>query len=88
MYLQVIVLAPMYKLSPLYLSSYNQDSFNHINSPHCAMPYSVGELIDGVSLSNRLYDYVPLNYDAAIPSLQLIQKNILLPDSHSDEPGA
>ena len=55
----MIVLAPMYKLTPQYLSSYDQDKFNHTVSPHDVMPYHSGEIINHVSIACPLYDYVP-----------------------------
>ena len=55
----MIVLAPMYKLTPQYLSSYDQDRFNHTVSPQNVMPYSAGEILSHITVSCPLYDYVP-----------------------------
>jgi len=59
LHIQLIVLAPMYKLTPQYLSSYDQDKFNQTISPHHVLPYNSGEIINRVSVSCPLYDYVP-----------------------------
>lgn len=54
----VIVLAPMYKLSPVYLCSYEQDAFNLVGNAEGVIPYD--------SLASRfakvyspVFDYVP-----------------------------
>ncbi|XP_067938885.1 translation initiation factor eIF2B subunit beta-like [Watersipora subatra] len=54
----MLVLAPMYKLTPQHLSAY-QDDFNHTVSPHHVMPYSSGEILSHINISCPLYDYVP-----------------------------
>uniref|UniRef100_A0A1B6KPN8 Translation initiation factor eIF2B subunit beta n=1 Tax=Graphocephala atropunctata TaxID=36148 RepID=A0A1B6KPN8_9HEMI len=55
----VIVLAPMYKLSPQYLRSYDQDLFNSFISPEGVLNYSDGDLLDKVHVYNPVFDYVP-----------------------------
>lgn len=55
----VMVLAPMYKLSPIYMCSYEQDAFNVCESPAMVMPYSVGPLATKVHVYNPVFDYVP-----------------------------
>ena len=56
---QVIVLSPMYKLSPQYLCSYDQDSFNSFVSPQGVLDYSDGDILSKVNVYNPVFDYVP-----------------------------
>lgn len=55
----LIVCAAMFKLSPQYLCSYNQDAFNVFTSPHDVMNYSEGEILSHVQMHNPVFDYVP-----------------------------
>lgn len=55
----VIVLSPMYKLSPQYLCSYDQDSFNSFVSPEGVLNYSDGDILLNVNVYNPVFDYVP-----------------------------
>lgn len=55
----VVVLAPMYKLAPKYLCSYEQDTFNTCESPATILPYSTGELANRIHIYNPVFDYVP-----------------------------
>lgn len=55
----VIVLAPLYKLSPQFLCSYDQDTFNNFISPENVLSYAHRDLIDKVQVFNPEYDYVP-----------------------------
>ncbi|XP_069682740.1 translation initiation factor eIF2B subunit beta isoform X2 [Periplaneta americana] len=55
----VIVLAPMYKLSPQYLCSYDQDAFNSFVSPEGILEYSDGSILSKVHTYNPVFDYVP-----------------------------
>lgn len=55
----VIVLSPMYKLSPQYLCSYDQDSFNSFVSPEGVLSYSDGDILSKVNVYNPVFDYVP-----------------------------
>jgi len=50
----MMVLAPMYKLSPQYLNQ-----FNELSSPQGVMSYSAGEIHNKLNVANPLYDYVP-----------------------------
>lgn len=55
----VVVLAPMYKLSPVFLCSYEQDAFNTCASPAMVLPYSTGCLVNRTIVYNPVFDYVP-----------------------------
>lgn len=55
----VIVLAPMYKLSPVHLCSYEQDAFNVYVSPEEVLPYASGPIHSRVQTFNPVFDYVP-----------------------------
>ncbi|XP_014272490.1 translation initiation factor eIF2B subunit beta [Halyomorpha halys] len=55
----VIVLAPLYQLSPQYLCSYDQDSFNSFISPEGVLNYADGDILSKVHVYNPVYDYVP-----------------------------
>jgi translation initiation factor eIF-2B subunit beta len=52
-----IVCAPMFKLSPLYLCSYDQEGFNECVSPESVLPLNDGD--GAVQVYNPVYDYVP-----------------------------
>ncbi|XP_063231824.1 translation initiation factor eIF2B subunit beta isoform X2 [Bacillus rossius redtenbacheri] len=55
----VIVLAPMYKLSPQYLRSYDQDLFNCFVSPEGVLDLADGGILSKVHVYNPVFDYVP-----------------------------
>ncbi|CAH0386647.1 unnamed protein product [Bemisia tabaci] len=55
----VIVLAPMYKLSPHFLCSYDRDFFNTFASPEGVLSYSEASIFKGVHIYNPVFDYVP-----------------------------
>ncbi|XP_046561397.1 translation initiation factor eIF-2B subunit beta-like [Haliotis rubra] len=55
----LIVCAAMFKLSPQYLCSYDQDAFNKFVSPHSVMKFSEGEILAKVHVQNPVFDYVP-----------------------------
>lgn len=55
----LIVCAPMFKLCPKYLCSYDQDVFNKFVSPQDVMPFSEGEILSKVIVPNPVFDYVP-----------------------------
>ncbi|XP_046997704.1 translation initiation factor eIF-2B subunit beta [Schistocerca americana] len=55
----VIVLAPMYKLSPKYLCSYDQDAFNSFVSPEGVLSYADGAILSKTHVFNPVFDYVP-----------------------------
>ncbi|KAF5286910.1 hypothetical protein FQA39_LY00443 [Lamprigera yunnana] len=54
----IMVLAHMYKLSPVHLC-FEQDAFNICSSPAEVLPYSSGPMLDKVHVYNPVYDYVP-----------------------------
>lgn len=49
----------MYKLSPQYLCSYDQDLFNSFTSPEGVLHYSDGDILNKVHTYNPVFDYVP-----------------------------
>ncbi|XP_024081989.1 translation initiation factor eIF-2B subunit beta [Cimex lectularius] len=55
----VLVLAPLYQLSPKYYCSPEQNSFNSFISPEGVLAYSDGDLLTKVHTYNPRYDYVP-----------------------------
>lgn len=55
----LIVCAAMFKLSPQYLCSYDQDAFNKFVSPEEVLNYSEGDLVSKAQLTNPVFDYVP-----------------------------
>lgn len=55
----LIVCAAMFKLSPEYLCSHDQDTFNKFASPEKVMSYSKGEVIAKAHICNPIFDYVP-----------------------------
>lgn len=54
-----IVCAPMFKLSPLYLCSYDQEGFNECVSPESVLPFNEGPVASDVRVFNPIFDYVP-----------------------------
>ncbi|KAJ8305288.1 hypothetical protein KUTeg_015833 [Tegillarca granosa] len=55
----LVVCAAMFKLSPQYLCSYDQDAFNKFLSPHDVMDFSEGEILSKIQVHNPVFDYVP-----------------------------
>uniref|UniRef100_A0A6M2DC39 Translation initiation factor eIF2B subunit beta n=1 Tax=Xenopsylla cheopis TaxID=163159 RepID=A0A6M2DC39_XENCH len=55
----VIVLAPLYKLTPLYLCSQESDCFNILDNPAGTLPYNAGGVTRTVKVYNPIFDYVP-----------------------------
>ncbi|XP_026463193.1 translation initiation factor eIF-2B subunit beta [Ctenocephalides felis] len=55
----VIVLAPLYKLTPLYLCSQESDCFNILENPAGTLPYNIGGVTRAVKVYNPVFDYVP-----------------------------
>ncbi|KAK6179184.1 translation initiation factor eIF-2B subunit beta [Patella vulgata] len=55
----LIVCAAMFKLSPQYLCSYDQDAFNKFVSPHEVLQFSEGEILAKAQIHNPVFDYVP-----------------------------
>lgn len=54
----VIVCSSIFKLTPKYLRSYDQD-FNTLLSPHDVLPYSAGSVVSQASYVHPLFDYIP-----------------------------
>ena len=54
-----IVVGSLFKLSPQYVCSYDQDHINKFLSPHDVMDFSEGDIISKVSITNPVFDYVP-----------------------------
>lgn len=55
----LIVCAAVFKLSPEFLCSYDQDAFNKFVSPQEVMKFSEGEILSKVQVHNPVFDYVP-----------------------------
>ena len=55
----LIVCAAMFKLSPQFLCSYDQDAFNKFVSPQDVLNFSEGEILSKVQVNNPVFDYVP-----------------------------
>ncbi|XP_014479289.1 PREDICTED: translation initiation factor eIF-2B subunit beta [Dinoponera quadriceps] len=56
----VMVLLPLFKLSPLYLCSYKQDSFNKYISPfRGVIEANNAQLLEKIEAYNPMFDYVP-----------------------------
>eukprot|EP01135_Chromosphaera_perkinsii_P011106 Nk52_evm15s2340 gene=Nk52_evmTU15s2340 len=53
-----IVLAPMYKLCPEYICSYDLDTFNHMESPQGVLGFQKSEIVGKVAILNPTYEYV------------------------------
>ncbi|GFT06738.1 translation initiation factor eIF-2B subunit beta [Nephila pilipes] len=54
-----IVLAPLFKLTPQYVSSSDQEGFNYMLPPEDLIPYEDRELLKAVEIINPAFDYVP-----------------------------
>jgi translation initiation factor eIF-2B subunit beta len=54
-----IVCTPMFKLSPLYLCSYDQEGFNLCVSPEAVLPFTEGQILSQIQVYNPVFDYVP-----------------------------
>lgn len=55
----LVVCAGMFKLSPEYVCSYEQDSFNKFVSPEDVLRFSEGEILSKAQIHNPVFDYVP-----------------------------
>jgi len=53
------VCAPVYKLSPQFLSPETEEGVNHFVSPEAVLPFSEGSIISDVQTVNPRFDYVP-----------------------------
>eukprot|EP00731_Ephydatia_muelleri_P035877 Em0173g4a len=56
---KVLVCASMFKLSPTYLCSYDQDTFNKIVAPHDVLNFCEGDMVSKVRVQNPVFDHVP-----------------------------
>ncbi|PRD20893.1 UNVERIFIED_CONTAM: Eif2b2 [Trichonephila clavipes] len=54
-----IVLAPLFKLTPQYVSSSDQEGFNYMLPPEDLILYEDHELLKAVEIINPAFDYVP-----------------------------
>lgn len=54
-----MVLTHLYKLSPIHICSYEQDTFNVLSSPQEILPLSMGPVSSKATLYNPIFDYVP-----------------------------
>lgn len=54
----VIVLVPMYKMSPVHLCSYEQDAFNLVGSSESVVPYD-SPAAKFTKAYSPIFDYVP-----------------------------
>ena len=55
----LLVCAELFKLSPQYVCSYDQDNINKFLSPHDVMKFTEGEILSKISIHNPAFDYVP-----------------------------
>ncbi|XP_064387287.1 translation initiation factor eIF2B subunit beta-like [Halichondria panicea] len=55
----VLVCAALFKFSPEYLCSYDQDTFNKIVAPHDVLSFTDGEFVSKVHVQNPVFDFVP-----------------------------
>ncbi|GIY76755.1 translation initiation factor eIF-2B subunit beta [Caerostris darwini] len=53
------VLAPLFKVTPQFVSSSDEEGFNHMLSPEDLISFEDDELLRGVEIINPAYDYVP-----------------------------
>lgn len=67
----VIVLCPMYKLSPVYLCSYEQDAFNLVGCAEGIIPYNSSAAPFAKAFS-PIFDYVPPELVTLFISNQLV----------------
>lgn len=54
-----IVVGSLFKLSPQYICSYDQDHINKFLSPHDVVEFSEGDIVSKISITNPVFDYVP-----------------------------
>ena len=54
----LIVCGALFKLSPQYVCSYDQDNINKFLSPHDVMEFSEGEILSKISITNPVFDYI------------------------------
>ncbi|XP_064486449.1 translation initiation factor eIF2B subunit beta-like [Ornithodoros turicata] len=55
----LIVCAPVFKLTPQYLCSEDQEAFNKFVSPEKVVGFETGAMLNDVELVNPVFDYVP-----------------------------
>ncbi|CAH3044422.1 unnamed protein product [Porites evermanni] len=55
----LIVCAAMYKLTPQYIVSYDQDSCNKFVVPHDVVNFSEGGILSKIDVHNPVFDYIP-----------------------------
>ncbi|XP_050509581.1 translation initiation factor eIF-2B subunit beta [Diabrotica virgifera virgifera] len=55
----VMVLSHMYKFTPMYVVSHNNEAFNICASPADVIPHSAGKILNDVEIYNPVFDYVP-----------------------------
>lgn len=55
----VLVCAALFKFSPQYLCSYDQDTFNKIVAPHDVLSFTDGDFVSKVRVQNPVFDFVP-----------------------------
>lgn len=55
----LIVCVPVFKLTPQYLCSHDQDAFNCFASPQDVMTFGEGRILSDVQIINPVFDYVP-----------------------------
>lgn len=55
----LIVCAAMYKLTPQYIVSYDQDSCNKFVAPHDVMKFSEGNILSKIDVHSPVFDYIP-----------------------------
>lgn len=54
----LFVCAGMFKLSPRYVCSYDQDDINQLLSPDDVMKFSTGDIVSKISVYNPVFDYI------------------------------
>ncbi|EDO45133.1 predicted protein [Nematostella vectensis] len=55
----LIACAAMYKLTPQYVVSYDQDSCNKFVAPNDVLQFSEGSILSKVDIQNPVFDYIP-----------------------------
>ena len=73
----VIVLCPMYKLSPVHLCSYEQDAFNLVGCAEGIIPYDSSAAPFAKAFS-PIFDYVPPELVTLFISNQLVTNFIAI----------
>ncbi|XP_031566646.1 translation initiation factor eIF-2B subunit beta-like [Actinia tenebrosa] len=54
----LVACAAMYKLTPQYVVSYDQDSCNKFVAPHDVLQFSEGKILSKVDVQNPVFDYI------------------------------